>query len=220
MEKPPGRTLEEARDIREHAAKTGARVMVSMNRRFDPAIVSADKGRSGRPLHHIRAVQWRNNRREADFLCSTGIHVVDAMRYLAGEVRNFQSNVRRVEGVLWYQVQLEFTCGAMGSLEVLPSCGCVAERYELAGPDYHIRTGTGEADRGVTETWEDGKRVQVDEPAKGMPLHVRNGSYAETCAFIECLKNGQKPWPSVNDVWPSVDLCHRIHQLALSQLVD
>jgi predicted dehydrogenase len=41
MEKPPGATPDEAREIVELVKGTGAWVMVSMNRRFDPALRAA-----------------------------------------------------------------------------------------------------------------------------------------------------------------------------------
>jgi len=43
-----------------------------------------------------------------------------------------------------------------------------------------------------------------------MPEDVLNGCYDETCAFIEALRNGHAPKPTIADVVPSVEICMSI----------
>ena len=55
MEKPLGATPEEAEQICRLAERQNSRVMVSLNRRFDPAITAACAWISRRPLQYVRA---------------------------------------------------------------------------------------------------------------------------------------------------------------------
>jgi predicted dehydrogenase len=134
MEKPPGATLEEAREIVRLVHQTGSHVMVSMNRRFDPALRIALDWWGGRPLHYVRGTIVRVNRREPEFFYGTAIHPLDALREIAGDVRKSSVTERWEGGVRWYTVQLVFEQVTLGVLEVLPTAGSMAEAYELYGP--------------------------------------------------------------------------------------
>ena len=166
MEKPPGSTPEEASDICELSSGTNARVMVSMNRRFDPAVRAACSWRADRPLEYVRASMFRQMRTESDFFVGTAIHSLDAIRWIAGDISDYSVNARQVDGVWWYRVQLEFESGAVGILEVMPSCGNRAESYEMFGAGYRILASAGEVDPGEFSAWESGQIVQSDEPAR------------------------------------------------------
>ena len=52
--------------------------------------------------------------------------------------------------------------------------------------------------------------VRQDEPTRGMPAFVKNGTYNETVEFIASLRENRAPRPSPADLLPSVTLCHRI----------
>lgn len=210
MEKPPGATLEEAEEIRALAERKSARVMVSMNRRFDPALSAACRWRSDRPLEYLRAAMLRHDRREPHFFVGTAIHSLDAMRSIAGDVRDYSVTAREVDGVWWYGVRLDFDSGAAGILEVLPNCGSRAEFYELFGAGWRARAAVGEVDSGEVTCWEGGRIALADEPARGTPSFVKNGTYAETAEFISSLREERLPNPSPADVRQSLELCHRI----------
>ena len=60
--------------------------------------------------------------------------------------------------------------------------------------------------------WKDGRVVVEDEPARGMPEFIRNGTYAETVEFIAAFKENRAPHPSPAEVLQSVELCHNIRQ--------
>jgi predicted dehydrogenase len=210
MEKPPGATVEEAREIAELVDQRGVPVMVSMNRRFDPAFERAMIWKRDRPVAYLRGTIIRHNRRETDFILGTAIHPVDTMRAIAGDVQSFSADMRRVDGVQWYVVHLTFRSGTIGTLEVLTTTGAVAESYECFGTDYRVNVRVGEADTGEVCCWEKGQLVVREEPAQRLPLFVRNGAYGETVAFIAALKSGCQPRPSPADVLGSVELCHAI----------
>ena len=211
MEKPPGATVAEAREIVEVAEQTGARVMVSMNRRFDPGLRRALDWIAGRPpVEYVRGTIIRHNRTEDAFVEGTAIHPLDAMRKIAGDVRAFETDSWEVEGIRWFVVRLQFEGGARGILEVLPTAGCLQEFYELSGPGYHAAAHTIFSGPGRVQCWEGGEKVLDEEPLKGMPDCVRNGAYGETMEFISAIREDRAPHPSPSEVLQTVELCHAI----------
>jgi len=224
MEKPPGATVQEARRVCALVKRLGARVMVSVNRRFDPALTAAAAWRGDRPLVFVRGTMLRHNRREPEFVTDTAIHCVDALRWLAGDVRRMQAESRLVGGVRWYSVRFAFegrpcdhrehTPGASGTLEVLPSSGAKAETYELFGPGYRVIARAGESDSGEWTAWENGEVAQHRDPAPGTPLWDANGTYAETVEFLTALRENRTPHPTPAEVLQSVELCRRMQRAA------
>ena len=210
MEKPPGCTPAEARRLNELVVSRNARVMVGMNRRFDPALSAAHAWRGDRPLEYVRATMLRRARREKDFFMETGLHALDALRWLAGDVREHAVHAREVDGAWWYQVHFEFESGVAGVLEVMPSCGSRAETYDLFGPGYRVRASSGFADRGACQAWEGGEPTSLHDPAPDTEPYVLSGTYAETVAFFMALRDETPMHPSPGEVLQSVELCHRI----------
>lgn len=210
MEKPPGATVGEARAVVELVEKTGTPVMVSMNRRFDPALRAGLEWRAGRPIAYLRSSIVRHNRRELDFIHGTAIHSLDAMRAIAGDVLRFEVESDVVDGTRWYVVRLYLAGGTLGVLEVLPAAGSIAESYEAFGAHWRIEVQVGEHDRGRARCWQDGQLALSVDPAQGQPPFVRNGSYAETTAFIEAVRDGKPMYPTPAQTLQSVELCHQI----------
>ena len=210
MEKPPGATVDEAKEIVHQTEKSGTRVMVSLNRRFDPALCAAFDWKGGRPLEYLRATIIRHKRVERGFMQEAGIHALDAMRKLGGNVKDYSVVVRRIGSVRWYIVTFTFDSGALGVLEVLPNCGSTAEYYELFGMNYRALARVGRYDSGEFICWENGSVVAENEPARGKPEFVRSGAFAETVEFIAALKENRAPHPSPAEVLQSVELSHSI----------
>ena len=210
MEKPPGATADEARTIVGLVEKAGARVMVSMNRRFDPALCAALDWWGDRPIPYLRGRIVRVNRREPDFMYGTAIHPLDAMRAVAGNVQEYSVDERLVDGIRWFVLRLVFESGTLGTLEVLPTAGSLGESYELVGDRIRALAGAGDTDSGVVHCWENGELLVEQCPSRGMPGFVRNGTYAETVAFISALQVGEALYPSPAEVLQSVELCEAI----------
>lgn len=210
MEKPPGATVEEAREIVHLAEQTGGRVMVSLNRRFDPALGAMCAWKGDRPVEYLRATILRHNRIEPKFMPESAIHPLDAMRKIGGNVKGYSVSARRVGGARWYIVELAFESGALGVLEVLANCGSTAESYELFGRDYRALARVGRYDRGSFTCWEGNRMLIEDEPARGEPEFVRNGTYGETVEFLSALQENRPPHPSPAEVLQSVELSHSI----------
>jgi predicted dehydrogenase len=207
MEKPPGATASEARHLVELAQRTGARVMVSMNRRFDPAIRAAKRWWGARPIHYIRGSIARVGRTEPDFAYGTAIHPLDTMRAILGEIKSYDIDTRVVGNVSWYVVHLEFAAGGRGTLEVLPTAGVHGESYSWCGDGAYVEVRVGERDAGTARGWEAGVLQLVHCTPEGEPVYVRNGTYDETAAFVAALTTDAMMYPSPADVLQSVEIC-------------
>lgn len=208
LEKPPGVSLEEATALAEVARRTGTPHMVSMNRRFNPYLnrAIAWTGEVG-PIRYLHGRMVRNERREAEFLWGTGVHIVDAMRHIGGEIAKFDIQTLPSPATPWRLISLQFASGAAGCIEILPTAGMVEERFEWFGDDFRVCVttmgGEGEAARG----WRLGA-LELEETADAnTPLFLRDGSYQETSAFIRGLQETSPLHPSLEEVLPTLQVC-------------
>src|ERR1044072_1618747 len=99
IEKPLGASLADVDKLSRVARETQTPHMVSVNRRFMPYLNQAlSWSRDLGPLRYVRAVQVRHARDEEDFIWSTAIHVLDALRYIAGEIKTYDVDIIRKQG--------------------------------------------------------------------------------------------------------------------------
>lgn len=213
IEKPLGTSPQQAEQLARVTGETGTPHMVSVNRRFMPYLNEAKSWAHGvGPLEYVRATQVRHARAEPDFIWTTAIHVLDALRHVAGEVSEFESEVHRHAGLstTWFVVTLHFQSGAQGRIEVLPTAGMVEESYELFGEGYRARVVAGSGPQRSLQCWREG-RLEIEKYAsEDEPEDLRNGSYNEVVEFVRALKTGERPWPTVADILPSARICFAI----------
>src|SRR5215468_7428939 len=139
VEKPLGASLAEVETLRRVALETGTPNMVSVNRRFMPFLNKAlGWSREQGPLRYVRCTFTRHGRSEPQFLSETGVHAMDTMRYIAGEIRN--ASIRTLtpaDGAAdWYAIDLQFANGVPGRIDVLPTSGLREETYEMIGEGF------------------------------------------------------------------------------------
>ena len=209
IEKPLGATLAEAERLSHVASETGTPHMVSVNRRFIPYLNRAAGfvGEGGGP-RYVRATMARHGRDEADFISTTAIHAVDALRHVAGEVTDFKSKViGGGQGAAhWYVISLDFEGDVSGQVEILPTAGVVEETYELFGEGTRAQVVCGSGSQRSLRCWRGG-RLEIDETADDVPEDVRNGGYDEVAEFACALAEGRRPRPEIADVLPSARIC-------------
>jgi predicted dehydrogenase len=217
IEKPLGTSLAEIEQLAEVARETQTPHMVSVNRRFMPYLNQARTWMQERgPLHYVRATQIRHQRNEADFIWSTAIHVLDALRHLAGEIESFAVTIPESKDATWYLISLTFESGATGHVEILPTAGMVEESYELFAEGCRARVTAGSGTQRLLECWQDGKQVIKSKASEEEPEDLRNGSYQEVEEFILSLRTGQRLQPSIEDILPSVRVGFAIAESASS----
>jgi predicted dehydrogenase len=218
VEKPPGRTPQECAQLRDAAAAAGVPVQVSVNRRFQPLLARGLAwAREQGPLHYVAASMLRAERREAEFVTGTAVHVIDALRHIAGEVVSYQfrHGRGREHGQAWFLADLEFAGGLAGVLCVHPDCGMVAERYELRGEGFSVEVQLGPLCPYELRCRRGNRDVIADSLPAEAPAEIASGAYEEMRAFVRGIREGLPPaalHPSLDEVAPSVALAHEIQK--------
>ena len=208
VEKPMGYTLDEVKEIVAVAKETGTANMVSVNRRFEPMLRrGVDWVREQGPIRYARASILRHNRREDFFVSGTGIHCIDTLREIGGDFDRYEK--KTLEGETpWYHVDFDYASGASATLDILTSDGSVEEGYEIFGEGYRVDIRVeGSADPHLL-CWKDNELVVEERSEKNEPAYIRLGPYGETHEFVTALASGRKPWPSVEEVYPSVEAAY------------
>lgn len=213
IEKPLGRSLAEVERLAEVARRTGTPHMVSVNRRFMPYLNRAAAwAREAGGLRYVRAAMVRHRRDEPDFIWETALHALDALRHVAGEIKEYRAALHRPQGVSanWYLVSLDFEGGARGQLEVFPSAGIIEESYELFGEGFRARVVAGSGPQRSLHCWRGG-RLEIEESVdEGTPEDLRSGAFEEVVEFVGALREGRRPAPTVEDILPSSRVCFEI----------
>jgi virulence factor len=220
IEKPLGVNSEESERLAEAAKRTGTPHMVSVNRRFMPYLNQAKSwAKNIGQLKYVRATQVRHARDEPDFIWSTAIHVLDALRHIAGEVISFKTEVNRQAGLstLWYVVTLRFYSGIRGRIEILPTAGMVEESYDLFGEGFRAQVLAGSGVQRSLHGWRNGQLELEEYSSESEPEDLRNGAYQEVVEFVRALKTGEAPWPTVEDILPSSRICFAIAESVARQ---
>jgi predicted dehydrogenase len=224
LEKPPGASSAQCRQLIRDARAGKARDCVSFNRRFCPVLVQgkreilkfgATKGASARMV--------RTRRTEPDFLFGTGIHSLDALRYLAGDIERVDTDRRTLAGDEQpsFTVTIGYRSGAAGSLCVRPEGGVQLERYELFGNGAvaTINAGVGWlVDKpGNCTVYHDNRRVKLPDPLapyagfrKDLLDAATGGFYGAEAAFVDSLHRDTRFSPSLEESLPTVEIAEAI----------
>ena len=214
IEKPLGSDLDEARAIVAAAEETGCPVMVSMNRRFDPAVLLAlewlgDKG----PVRAIHGSLMRHNRTEAFFQWGTALHLFDLMVAIVGPLRLRAGAAPAIRGGGSRLAVLDGDDGLVGTVGILPCCGRLEEWVRIAGDDYCVDIWTGTPHPWRIEAWHANHLELSEQCPDGEPPFIRCGAYNETAAFLDALVRGEPlPCPSPADLMPAGELATHLEQ--------
>jgi predicted dehydrogenase len=208
LEKPPGRTAGEARQLLDAAEAHGTAHMISFNRRFSPAFEPARAwlAQSGRRVHCIAGRMLRQRRRESSFVTGTGVHLIDA-------TLSFFESVTRVTSRRWETPSGGQSAtavidgdGITASLVIAPDAGATAETYELIGADFPIFVDVRAPSVVITEAG----RVVLDRRLDEEPAYIACGAYAETVAFIDGVASGEQLRPSLRDGYRTMTIADAI----------
>lgn len=216
IEKPLGTSLTEIEKLAQVARNTQTPHMVSVNRRFMPYLNQARSWMQDRgTLRYVRASQVRHQRDEEDFIWSTAIHALDALRYIAGEVDGFDVTLLKPADnqAAWYGIALQFENGTVGQMEVLPTAGMVEESYEFFGERCRARVTAGSGPQRSLQCWRDGELVIESYSTDEQPEDLRNGAYQEVEEFVRALRTRTRPQPCIDDILPSARISFAIADL-------
>jgi myo-inositol 2-dehydrogenase / D-chiro-inositol 1-dehydrogenase len=214
VEKPLGGTITEARRLLEAAKATGTTNMVSVNRRFMPLLNRGIKwAKAAGTLRYVHCAMLRQARTEPDFFRFTAIHALDTMRFIGGEVRASEIRTLPTGPPLSYAVDLQFKNGVQGRIDVLPNAGLVEERYELFGDGFRAVITSPFGPQRSLRCYQQNRLVLEEIAGSETPEDVTQGFYGEASKLIEALNQGKSPKPSIEEVFPSVELCFQLADL-------
>jgi len=134
-EKPPGRNYDEAEAF-SHSVKVTN--VVAFNRRYTPLnqqfkqIVRQMQG-----IYFAECHFYRNQRHTADFITETGIHSINYMEYLLGQVQTVLTEKWKNpenDTNIWIS-RIVFESGVKGLMKFFPCSGSSVERYEVHSND-------------------------------------------------------------------------------------
>jgi predicted dehydrogenase len=210
VEKPLGATLAEIETLREAARRTNTANMVSVNRRFMPLLNRGiEWAREAGALRYVRCTMLRHARTEPEFLRFTAIHAVDTLRFIGGEV--IASEIRRLTpSPLSYAIDLRFESGVHGRIDVLPAAGMVEETYELFGDGFRAAITSPFGPERSLRCYQENRLVLEQITGSETPEDVAHGFYGEVLELVQAMNQGRRPRPSIEDVFPSVELCFRL----------
>jgi myo-inositol 2-dehydrogenase/D-chiro-inositol 1-dehydrogenase len=218
LEKPLGASLSDVQGLHDSARTTGTPNMVSVNRRFMPFLNRAlDWARQAGPLRYVRCTFTRHARSEPEFLWGTAVHAVDALRYMAGEIADAGIRTLKPEAGAadWYAIDLDFVSGVPGRIDILPTSGVREETYELIGEGFRALVTCPFGPKRGFRCFRENQVVLEEYESEQTREDVVNGFYDEAAAFIRGLTLKQGLRPSIEDVFPSVQLC-----LSLAKTVE
>jgi predicted dehydrogenase len=212
IEKPLGIDLAQTQRIAQ--LLVGHPHMVSLNRRFDPAVTIARRwmGEQSSPPRAIHGLMARHNRLERDFVWGTGIHLSDAMCFLAGPLKLTAGHATSGAGAGRVGL-LSGNDGLRGTIHYHPACGRIDESVQLFGDDWaaHITTGTQLPWR--VRCWKSGREEVSADADTAVPQFERNGTGEETRAFLRAVL-GRGPFaPTVADAMAGTELAHALQEL-------
>ncbi|MFH1086246.1 MAG: Gfo/Idh/MocA family oxidoreductase [Chloroflexota bacterium] len=216
MEKPPGVSSQETRELLLLAETHGTPHQVAFNRRYWPLLLKmkALLGEVG-PPHALLCQFYRYHRTEPHFAFGTGVHGLDALRFLAdSEVVEVHARAGSHGSA---QITLVMANGALGLMEMLPQVGVDSERYTA-----HAGERTVAVDGAVAWLAQlpaqlqcfDARRLTqaIAHPAGTEAPEVAHGFYGESAAFFAALRAGQRPGPDLRTALRSVEIAEAVDQ--------
>ncbi len=211
IEKPLGATITEARRLLDVAKTTGTPNMVSVNRRFMPFLNRGMKwAEATGEIRYAYCAMLRHARTEPEFLRFTAIHALDTLRFIGGNISKSEIGALTPATPDWYAIDLEFQNGVQGRIDVLPTAGMVEERYDLFGEDFRVVVTSPFGPQRSLRCYRENRLVLEEIAGSETPEDVTQGFYGETCELVQALSKGNRLKPSIEDVFPSVELCFQL----------
>jgi predicted dehydrogenase len=226
IEKPPGVTREQIRQMAHWAEQKDCLTMVAFNRRFIPLLrYCRDKVRSeGGYIHQCVATFYKDHRAggpyydgAVDILTSDAIHAVDALRFMAGVepvcvVSSVRSLGRHFDTS--FNALVEFENGCIGVLLANWMTGGRVHTFEMHG--FGISAFCDPDTQAVIHK-DNELNVEVitaTQAAASEERHKYYGFWHENRHFIDCIKANQEPETCFADAVKTMELVDQIYRNA------
>lgn len=215
IEKPPAASVTQARALLEVAQAHGTPHQVAFNRRYAPLLARMRALlREAEETSALSCQFYRHHRGEPDFGYGTGLHGLDALRFLgSGEVCAVETRPCPAGGAL---VTLTYTNGARAVMEMLPQVGMQSERYTAhAGERTVMVDGViGWLTRypGFLRCYDAGREALYLQNDVDEPREVLGGFYGESAHFVHRLQRGEKTAPDLAASLRSLEIAEAVQR--------
>lgn len=223
IEKPPGVTKDQTRQMANIAEKKGALTMVGFQRRFSPVFVEAKRQVDERGgILQCQANFFKNNvgkgpyyQGAIDVLTCDAIHAVDILRWMGGEVKKVASVVSSLFADYdnRFCALMEFENGAAGYLSTNWVSGKRVYSVEMHGKGI-LAFADPEDSAQIYKDGNDDAEIVKAEGITGEkdPNSYRNtGFLQENRHFIDCIKTKTLPETNFRDAYKTMELVDRIY---------
>lgn len=216
IEKPPGRSLEQARELQAAARDAGVQCMVGFMKRFARAyrrtaeiIASPDFG-TPRVLK-LNYSHWRQPAGLREHAIFMSVHPLDLCRFFLGDVAGGSVYKRRVGDDHVVTLMLEHASGAVSQIALSAFEPRVQEHVEISGDNTlvqvwnlmeirYLRSAPGFADAlGTDETMAGLWYPELTIPIPENESFVLQGYAGELAAFARALEEGRPVPSSIDD---------------------
>lgn len=225
MEKPPGITAYQTRSLAQIAERNGCLTMVGLNRRYSPLLNAArdlvlERGpmsmvvcggyvpHGDRPGYYDGAV---------DILHCHGVHYLDTLRWLAGDVAQIASQVRASErefATIWFALtRHESGCSGMVMLNWQAGGGRPYD-FEMHGRGISVFASLRDGARVLVEGEERPELLAEFGPPPGDDPLRYYGFREENRHFVDCLLAGRQPLTNLTDATKSMELADAMYAAA------
>lgn len=215
IEKPPGISAFEAKALAATSIANRTFAFVAFNRRFMPSIVRLKQWSTQHQIFFARAEMLRTDRLESEFVTATGIHALDAIRFLMGdpvfiEVRS-RPHANSSACDCW--IRLTFANSAAAEISLMLNTGLRRESYLLTGSGTAAEATLGnpyssdlsfQGDR----LWSQEKIVEQHLLADDSLINA--GILGEYEEFIRLLEAGEPSTCSLTDAAYSMELAEAV----------
>lgn len=222
IEKPPGVTSEQTRNMALTAERNGCLTMVGFNRRFIPLLVEAKRIVEERgEIIQCVATFYKNTIGSGpyyggaiDILTCDAIHAVDALRWMGGEVVKVSSDIRSLyaEYDNSFNALMKFESGATGVLLTNWVVGKRVHTFEMHAKGISAFVDGDSSAYIYSDNKEEPLVLKAEEVAGSSETYKRYGFYSENRHFIDCIKENRMPETNFADAYKTMRLVDQIYR--------
>ena len=224
IEKPPGITAEQTRQMANLAEENGCLTMVGFNRRYIPAFRKCrDMVREVGSLNQCVSTFYKYHTAgpyyngAIDVLTCDAVHAVDALRFMGGDVAKVVSKVRAL-GLKFdtsFTALVEFESGAVGVLLANWQTGGREHTFEMhaAGISCFINP-----DEQIIINRDNERSAEVFTPqevAGSDDNRIFYGFFHQSRHFVDCIQKGQESETCFRDAAKTMELVDRIYHSSI-----
>ena len=222
IEKPPGVTAEQTRNMALTAEKNGCLTMVGFNRRFIPVMVEAKRIVKERgEIIQCVATFYKNSigagpyyAGAIDILTCDAIHAVDTLRWMGGEAVSVASDVRSIYAEYGnsFNALLKYENGATGVLLTNWVVGKRVHTFEMHAKGISAFVNGDDCALIYSDNKEEPLVLNAKEAAGSSENHKYYGFYGEDRHFIDCIKQKKMPDTNFADAFKTMELVNCIYR--------